>query len=226
MAAIQALLQNSIFSGLNDPDLDLLIANMQSRRYREGEWIVQQGDVWPHLFLIKTGEVTAVKESFEGRSLVLATFKGSDIFWGLAFFLEEAPMPASLLAARDTEIMVWKREAVMPLFLRNGGLSWELSRLMIRRVQLASDMVEQLAFHPIAGRLARLLIESVGEDPQKPIPRLLTLDEMAARIGTTREVVCRFLHRFSDQGLIEITRTEFSVTDQSGLKDLAQHFKG
>jgi hypothetical protein len=39
-------------------------------------------------------------------------------------------------------------------------------------------------------------------------------------------VVCRFLHRFSDQGLIEITRTEFSVTDQSGLKDLAQHFKG
>ncbi|RPJ25021.1 MAG: helix-turn-helix domain-containing protein, partial [Chloroflexi bacterium] len=76
------------------------------------------------------------------------------------------------------------------------------------------------------GRLARLLIESVGEDPQKPIPRNLTLDEMAARIGSTREVVCRFLHRFSDQGLIEITRTEFSVTDQKGLSELAQHFKG
>jgi CRP/FNR family transcriptional regulator len=97
---------------------------------------------------------------------------------------------------------------------------------MIRRVQLASEIVEQLAFHPIAGRLARLLIESVGEDPAKPIPRDLTLDEMAARIGTTREVVCRFLHRFSDQGLIEITRTEFSVTDQKGLKELSYHSKG
>jgi CRP/FNR family transcriptional regulator len=222
----KTLFQNSIFSGLNESDRELVIASMQSRRYREGEWIAQQGDVWPHLFLVQSGEVTAVKESFEGRSLILATFKGGDIFWGLAFFLEDAPMPASLLVSRESEIVSWKRQDILPLLLRNGGLSWELSRLMIRRVQLASDMVEQLAFHPIAGRLARLLIESVGDDPQKPIPRNLTLEEMAARIGTTREVVCRFLHRFSDQGLIEITRTEFSVTDQTGLKHLAGHFKG
>jgi CRP/FNR family transcriptional regulator len=222
----KTLFQNSIFSGLNESERELVTASMQARRYREGEWIAQQGDVWPHLFLVQSGEVTAVKESFEGRSLILAAFKGGDIFWGLAFFLEDAPMPASLLVSRESEILSWERQHILPLLLRNGGLSWELSRLMIRRVQLASDMVEQLAFHPIAGRLARFLIESVGDDPQKPIPRNLTLEEMAARIGTTREVVCRFLHRFSDQGLIEITRTEFSLTDQKGLKDLAGHFKG
>lgn len=199
---------------------------MQFRRYREGEWIVHHGDAWPHLFLVKSGEVTAVKESFEGRSLILATFAAGDIFWGLAFFLEDAPMPASLLASQDSEILVWKREDMLPLLLKNGSLSWELSRLMIQRVQLASDIVEQLAFQPVAGRLARLLIEFVGDDPQKPIPRNLTLDEMAARIGTTREMVCRFLHRFSNEGLIEITRTEFSVTNSKGLKALAQHLKG
>ena len=226
MDASKSLFGNNIFSSLSQPELDSLAASMQARHYLEGEWIVQHGDVWPYLFLIRSGEVTAVKESFEGRSLVLATFKAGDIFWGLAFFLEEAPMPASLLASQETEILVWKREDVLPLFLQNGSLSWELSRLMIRRVQHASDIVEQLAFHPIAGRLARLLIESVGEDPQKSVPRNLTLDEMAARIGTTREVVSRFLHRFSDQGLIEITRTEFSVTDPKGLQDLARHLKG
>lgn len=218
--------ENSIFSSLSQPDLDALYAGMQSRHYSEGEWIAQHGDVWPYLFLIASGEVTALKESFEGRSLVLAVFRPGDIFWGLAFFLEEAPMPASLLASQETGILAWNRQDVLPLFLRNGSLSWELSRLMIRRVQLASDIVEQLAFHPIAGRLARLLIESVGEEPQKSVPRTLTLDEMAARIGTTREVVSRFLHRFSDQGLIEITRTEFSVTDPRGLQELARHLKG
>jgi CRP-like cAMP-binding protein len=226
MDANNALLQNSIFSNLNRSELDSLLANMQSRRYHEGEWIVQHGDVWPHLFLIRSGEVTAVKESFEGRSLIVATFKGGDIFWGLAFFLENARMPASLLVSQECEIMIWKREDILPLLLKSGSLSWELSRLMIRRVQLASDIVEQLAFHPIAGRLARLLIEFVGEESQKSVPRNLTLDEMAARVGTTREVVCRFLHRFSDQGLIEITRTEFTVTDSKGLKDLAGHLKG
>jgi CRP/FNR family transcriptional regulator, cyclic AMP receptor protein len=222
----QALFQNSIFSGVDPSDLEGLTASMQSRRYGKGEWIVQHGDIWPHLFLIKAGEVTAIKDSFEGRSLMLATFKGGDIFWGLAFFLEDAPMPASLLASQPSEILIWQRQDILPLLLRNGSLSWELSRLMIRRVQLASDIVEQLAFHPIAGRLARLLIEFGGEDPQRPIPRSLTLDEMAARIGTTREMVCRFLHRFSDQGLIEITRTEFSVIDRKGLKEIEQHSKG
>lgn len=226
MDAGKSIFENSIFSGLSRSDLDALAASMQVRHYAEGEWIAQHGDVWPCLFLIKTGEVTAIKESFEGRSLILAAFKEGDIFWGLAFFLEDAPMPASLLASQETEILTWNRGDILPVFLRNGSLSWELSRLMIRRVQLASDIVEQLAFHPIAGRLARLLIDTVGEGPQKSIPRTLTLDEMAARIGTTREVVSRFLHRFSNQGLIEITRTEFSVTDPKGLQDLAGQLKG
>ena len=44
---------------------------------------------------------------------------------------------------------------------------------------------------------------------------------MAARIGTTREMVCRLLYRFSDEGLIRVTRTEFALTDKNGLTRLA-----
>lgn len=226
MDNIKELLENSIFAGLSPSDLDMLTARMKPRRYQAGEWLVHHGDIWPCLFLIRSGEVIALKESFEGRTLVLATFRSSDLFWGLAFFLEHAPMPASLQASRDSEIVIWQRSDILPLLLANGRLSWELSCLMIRRVQLASDIVEQLAFHPIAGRLARFLVESVGDESQKSIPRNLTLDDMAARIGSTREVVCRFLHRFSDRGLIEITRTEFTVTDSKGLRDLAGQLKG
>lgn len=122
--------------------------------------------------------------------------------------------------------MLWTHESMFPLLMKNGRLSWELSRLMIQRVQLASEIVEKLAFQPVGGRLARLLVEYAGEDTRGPVARNSTLDEMAARIGSTREVVCRFLHRFSDQGLIEITRTEFSITDRKGLEDYARHLKG
>jgi hypothetical protein len=45
---------------------------------------------------------------------------------------------------------------------------------------------------------------------------------MAARVGSTREVVSRILHRFANQGLIEITRTEFTFTDKDGLRQFAQ----
>ena len=48
----------------------------------------------------------------------------------------------------------------------------------------------------------------------------LTLDEIAARIGSTREVVSRILHRFADQGLIDITRTEYMFNDWDGLRQI------
>jgi CRP/FNR family transcriptional regulator, cyclic AMP receptor protein len=223
---IQLFPQDSIFAHLDSGEINDLKKMAQICHYQAGEWIVQYGDVWPFLFFIKSGEVTAVKESFEGRSLTLTTLHVGEVFWGLAFFIQDAPMPASLHVLQDVELLLWSRESLLPLLLRNGRLSWELSCLMIQRVQLASEIVEKLAFQPVGGRLARLLVEFAGNTSQGPIARNLTLDEMAARIGSTREVVSRFLHRFSDQGLIEITRTEFSITNRKGLDDLAQQVKG
>jgi CRP-like cAMP-binding protein len=222
----QNIFPAGIFSHLDAVEMDELMRKLQTRSYATGDWIAQYGDVWPYLFLVKSGEVTALKESFEGRSLILTSILEGEVFWGLAFFIPDAPMPASLRASKDCELMLWTHESMFPLLMKNGRLSWELSCLMIRRVQLASEIVEKLAFQPVGGRLARLLVEYAGEDTRGPVARNSTLDEMAARIGSTREVVCRFLHRFSDQGLIEITRTEFSITDRKGLEDYARQLKG
>lgn len=216
----------SIFSSLDTQDLHQLESQAEIRHFKAGEWIIHYGDIWPFFFFINSGEISAVKESFEGRSLVLTTLHAGDILWGLAFFLEGSGMPASLRAVQDTELMLWSHRELGPLFLKNGRLSWELSRLVIRRVQLASEIVEKLAFHPVAGRLARLLLDQSKTTEPDTLHRDLTLDEMAARIGTTREVVSRFLHRFADDGAISITRTEFSITNQQKLEDLAQKVKG
>jgi len=226
MAKITNFPGTGIFANLDRHEIHALEKNAEVRHYQTGEWIVHYGDIWPFFFFINSGEVTAVKESFEGRSLVLTTLHGGEVFWGLAFFIRDAPMPAALRATQDTEILLWSGEHLLPLFLKDGRLSWALSCLMIQRVQMASEIVEKLAFHPVGGRLARLLVEFFGEESQGPLTRSLTLDEMAARIGSTREVVSRFLHRFSNQGLIEITRTEFSIVDRKGLEDLAQRVKG
>jgi CRP-like cAMP-binding protein len=218
--------QNRIFSHLDEGDLNKILARSHQRRFQSGEWIVHHGEVWPNLFFIHSGQVTAIMESPEGRSLTLATIEAGEVFWGLAFFIENAPMPAGLKATQDCEIRQWSRDDLRPFIIENGQLSWELSCLAIRRVRFASEIVEKLAFQPVAGRLARLLLDQSGDKSSAQLPRDLTLDEMAARIGSTREVVSRFLHRFADDGLINITRTEFSVTDHQKLDDLAQKVKG
>jgi CRP-like cAMP-binding protein len=94
--------------------------------------------------------------------------------------------------------------------------------LLVKKVLLTSDIVEGLAFQSVASRLARFLVTEYEEDHENRYFRSLTLDEMAAHIGTTREMVSRALHNFSNQGLIDITRTEFVFRNREGLIDIAQ----
>lgn len=214
------LSRNGVFEHLDPLVLKGLAERAQVRYFGSGDWIVHHGDVWPHLFLIQAGQVTAIKESPEGRSLTLAVFNKGEIFWGLAFFIENAPMPAALKASDQCELWLWKRQDLLPLVLEDGRFSWELSRLVIQRVQFVSEMVEKLAFQPLAGRVARLLLEQYPSG-QNVVHRHLTLDEMASHVGTTREVVCRLLYRFAEQGAIQINRTEFVFLDRKLLEEQA-----
>lgn len=213
---------NLIFNSMSQPDLKQVAQLASSRPYQKSEKVILYGDVWPYLFLVGEGQIDAMKESGEGRSLRVASFGAGEIFWGLAFFHKDAPMPVTLEVREDSLLYLWSRDSILPILLRNGGASWELSRLMAERMQRASDLVDGLAFHPVAGRLARLLLDNFETAGDSAISRNLTLDEMAARIGSTREMVCRALYNFSDKKLIEVTRTEFVLTDRAGLSQLVE----
>lgn len=217
------LAESSIFSSILPPDLKQVEQTASLRHYRKGEKVVLIGDVWPYLFLMADGVVEALKESSEGRSLHVGCFGRGDIFWGLAFFREKAPMPVTLDVREDSHLYTWSRDLLLPILLRYGQASWELSRLMAERMQRASDLVEGLAFQPVAGRLARLLLDHFHMAGDSSISRNLTLDEMAARVGSTREVVCRILYRFAEAGAIQINRTEFVFTDRAILDEFSRN---
>jgi CRP-like cAMP-binding protein len=215
------LKQNPVFSHLEAEDQSYLIQATISRDHKKEERIAHYGEIWPYLFLVEKGKVTAVKESAEGRSLIIVSIGPGEIFWGAAFFQENAPMLAALVVDEDSRIHLWSRDRMMPVFLRNGRVSWEISCLMVTRMQRASDIVEELAFQPVLVRLASFLTEHFEGEEGDRVSRDLTLDEMAAYVGSTREMVSRILHRFANQGLIEITRTEFMFTDWDGLSQIA-----
>ncbi len=218
----EILVKNPVLAGLSPSDQQETVRLARVRSYLKGEKIILYGDVWPHLFMVKSGEIEAIKESGEGRILRVVSFLAGELFWGLAFFHENAPMPVTLGAREDSQIYLWARDAILPLLLRNGQASWELSRLMAERMQRASEILEGLAFQPVAGRLARFLLDNFDTASDSAISRDLTLDDIAAHIGTTREMVCRALYSFSDKKLIEVTRTEFVLTDREGLARMVE----
>lgn len=210
--------KTALFAQLDERELKSLSMCAMKSIYQENEWIVYQGETWPYLFLVVEGEIHAVKESIEGRALIATNIKPGEIFWGLAFFIPDATMPVSLKADKSTRIFAWHRMDILPIIQNNGKLGWKMCEIMISRMKLASEIVEDLAFQPVMGRLADLLLEISANSTDQTIARQLTLDEMAARIGSTREMVCRYLYRFAEKGAIEISRTEFKIKDREFLE--------
>ena len=215
------LLENPLFSKFSQTDLDRLVDISIEKTYPKDQWITHYGSDWPYLFLVELGQVTAIKESPEGRSLVVITLEKGEVFWGVGFFKEGIGMPVALVANQETRLRLWSREKLEPFMIENGEITWDLTQLMAERMMRASKILEDLAFHPVAGRLAHLLLEQFEDQQGDTVSRDLTLDDMAARIGSTREMVCRHLYQFADNGAIQINRTEFKITNHDLLQNIA-----
>lgn len=218
----QRLADNAVFGQLSDAQREAAAASAHHRHYAAGAFITHYGDVWPHLFIVGSGSIDALKESADGRQLIALTLKPGDLFWGLAFFNEGMATPVALLAQEPTDLHIWPRDALLPLLLETPQALWRLSQIMVGRMAQASQILEGLAFQPVSGRLARFLLDQFSSAGEPSLDRSLTLDDIAARIGSTREMVCRALYQFSDKDFIRITRTEFTLIDRDGLAAIAE----
>lgn len=209
------------FAKLNPQDRQELIDVAQSKRYDKGQFICFQGDLWPYVLYLRSGKVAWTMLSPEGKRQIAFHLQAGDVVWGLTLF-DDKPMPATLEVVESCEVYQWPKETVMPIVSRRVEAVWDVTRFLTTSMRRVREVVYGFAFQTVSGRLARLLLNYYQPAGEEPTPRELTLDEMAAAVGTTRELVCKVLYRFADEGLIRINRTEFVFTDPEKLQELAE----
>jgi CRP/FNR family transcriptional regulator len=191
------------------------------KTYAEGELIALQGHTWKYCFILITGEISVQKLSPEGRSLGAWRLSPKQVFWSPSLF-DDGPLPASLEARKACQIQLWPHERILPSVQNNQPALWDLCFLLTQRMRQASEIVEDLAFHPVTSRLARLLVKQYAETAHAPIERSFTLDEMATMIGTTPVMVCKILSRFAGEEIIKVSRTEFEIVEHDKLEQIAR----
>lgn len=224
---INTHLSNTIvFSSVSEHGIQKISQQAILRRYSKGEFVIHQADIWPYLLFVISGQFQALKESTSGRRFVIEDFGPGEMFWGLALFENDEPNPVAIRASSDGEILIWHKHQIEDIISENTQIAWGLFHLLAQKMGRVGEIVEELAFQPLTGRLANLLIEQFNGAVEDTITRKLTLDEMAARIGTTREMVCKILYRFSDQEIIDIQRTELKINDREKLTEIASKMKG
>lgn len=209
-----------VFSKLVAADRAELARFSRHRTYQKGEVICRQDEIWPNVIYVAAGRAEWAMLSPEGKRQVVFALSPGDVMWGHSLF-DDLPMPAALEVMEACEAYLWPREIIVPVISRNCDAMWDVSRTLVWAMRRVREVVYGFAFHPVAGRLARLLLQHYRPVEGRPAPRDLTLDEMADTVGTTRELVSKTLHRFADEGLIRINRMEFVFTDRGRLEELA-----
>lgn len=80
-------------------------------------------------------------------------------------------------------------------------------------------MVAELSFYTVTTRLARLLRDIPEDQLSESGSQRLTQDDLAARIGTVREVVARSLKELEKCGAIEVNRGKITIVDKDQMID-------
>lgn len=214
------LAQAPVFSKLGPNDLAELARLAVRKTYQKGEFICWQGRVWPKVLHLESGLLEWSMLSPEGKRQIVFRLKPCDTVWGHSFF-DDQPMPASLEVRESCEVYIWPREIIKPIISQNIEAVWDVSQEMVKIMRKVRGVVYGFAFHPVAGRLARLLLDHYQPADGMSADRNLTLEQMANSIGTTIELVSKTLHRFADEGMIEISRMQFVFSDREKLEVLA-----
>ncbi len=217
------------FAGLPDAILTALSAVAIERSYRRGEMIFLEGEPCAGLYVVAAGEIKIFKLSPQGREQILHRLGVGGTFNDVAV-LDGGPNPASAGAVSDASCLVIVRSDMRRLAETHPQLAWALIESIAHRARILVGMVEDLALRPVKARLAKLLLaeavqaaasQDAGDDAIDR-SQMVTQADMAARLGTVREMVGRALRELSEDGLIAMDRHRIVIQDREGLVAVAE----
>jgi len=136
----------------------------------------------------------------------------------------DEPNAATIIAMEKAEIFYLIKSDVESLLNRSSSFSRAVILNLAKRIQILLNHVENLSLYSVEQRLARYLLEEAKDDIVSRQP-WKTQAEIAAHLGTVMDVVNRILQKFERQGLILISRKQFKILDQEGLRAITEKFE-
>jgi CRP/FNR family transcriptional regulator len=192
-----------------------------TRRFSAGELIFAEGDTCLGLFVIETGSVKIFKSSAGGREQVLAIDGPGDSIAEVPVF-DGGPYPASAMAVKDTALLFISKADFRAVCLECPEVSLKVLRFVGKRLRSLVNIIEELSFTTVRSRLAALLLRLARSGKATDAGVELTLpasnQELAAHIGTVRELVSRNLSRLQAAGIIRIEGRTITVRSLKALQ--------
>ena len=208
------------FRGL-EPDQQRRVAEHAVLRPLERDEILGlEGEPCVAVYFVVEGAIRALKLSPHGREQTVNHLGVGEPFY-LVPALDGGALPVSTQAAMRAVVLSFDRTDFVQMLERYPGIARHILRAFAQRLRQMGSLVEDLALRTVPQRLAGLLLQQVDTPSPGGAPRRMTQREMAARLGTVREVIGRTLRQFEEKGWAHVHRGVIEITDPDELRAIA-----
>jgi len=196
--------------GLASEEIDALAQRATLRTFPKNAVVVNEGDRTDSLYIILSGRVRVFLADEEGNEVTLG-IQGAGEYFG-EMVLDEGPRSASIMTLEPSRFAVVSKEAFTAFLASQPEFSVRLIRKLIHRARALTNNVRSLALLDVYGRVARLLLDlAVETDGRRVIPEKLTQQDIASRVGASREMISLILKDLSVGGYITVVGKHITV---------------
>ncbi|WP_037574620.1 Crp/Fnr family transcriptional regulator [Phaeacidiphilus oryzae] len=197
-----------LFAALDDEQAAELRASMTETTLPRGEALFHEGDPGDRLYVIVEGKVKLHRASADGRESMLQVVGPGDMIGELALF-DPGPRSASATALTEVKLLGLGHGDLQPWLGARPEVAMALLRAISRRLRRTNDVMSDLVFADVPGRVAKALLDlsrrfGVQSEEGIHVVHDLTQEELAQLVGASRETVNKALADFAQRGWLRL----------------------
>jgi len=213
---MKALQGNRYLSGLDEHILDLLSQHTRLIAYDAEEMIIREGQTGQGLCIVESGRVKIYKNSATGREMIITVMEEGESFNEVPVF-DQLENPVNAGAVLDSMVWTIDSRVLRNVIADHPRACQQIIINLSQNLRMLVGKVAELTFYTVTVRLAKLLRQLPQDQLLGDSTKRLTQDDLAARIGTVREVVARSLKELEKTGAIEVQRGKIKIINQEKL---------
>ena len=215
-----------LFMALDDDSASALRKSMDEVRLTRGQTLFSEGDQAERLYVIGEGKIKLGTVSADGRENLLSILGPGDMFGELSLF-DLKPRASTATAVTDARLFSLGNDDLHELLRVRPEVSFYLLQSLAQRFRRVSEIVEDLVFSDVPGRVAKALIQLSGRfgkptDEGLHVNNDLTQEELAQLVGASRETVNKALADFAGRGWLRLEARSVIILDEERLSKRAR----
>ena len=213
----ETLARAGIFQGVEPGAAEALAQSLEQVDFPRGHVIFAEGEPGDRLYIIQSGKVKLGRKSPDGRENLLAIMGPGQMFGELSLF-DPGPRSATVTAVTDATFASLSHEDLLRWLEGRPVVARGLLAQLAGRLRKANDVVADLVFSDVPGRVAKALLDLADRfgrtaDDGVHVHHDLTQEELAQLVGASRETVNKALADFASRGWLRLEPRSVVIMD-------------